>query len=226
MIFLCVFHVFFRLEPELSQEMSDILHEKRVMANFSDKSLSFQTDKILKILTKDRFYRKNLAENTLQSFIHKNFNENMPDRLKTFEKFAFSNVERDEHKYIKPLLTEIKTFKEPHGTMLVTDLWSKNLQKECLEKSNMWREKKMLEKYLFYKNKTQKKEKKKEISMDFQANFVKSLKKSEKKLVGLDKKAGNPLNIKKKQGDLEGGTENCGEAKDICKSLGKSCEKK
>lgn len=82
----------------------------------------------------------------------------MPDRLKTFEKFAFSNVERDEHKYIKPILTEIKTFKEPHGTMLITDLWSKNLQKECLEKSNMIQEKRMLEKYLFYKNKSKKKE--------------------------------------------------------------------
>lgn len=99
-----------------------------------------------------------MTENTLQSFIHKNFNEDMPDRLKTFEKFAFSNVERDEHKYIKPILSEIKTFKEPHGTMLITDLWSKNLQKECLEKSNMLKEKKMLEKYLFYKNKSKKTE--------------------------------------------------------------------
>lgn len=43
--------------------------------------------------------------------------------------------------------------KEPLGTMLITDLWSKSLQKECLEKSNMIKEKKMLEKYLFYKNK-------------------------------------------------------------------------
>lgn len=110
-------------------------------------------------MTKNKTKQKIHTENTLQLFIHKNFNEDMPDRLKTFEKFAFSNVERDEHKYIKPILSEIKTFKEPHGTMLITDLWSKNLQKECLEKSNMFREKKMLEKYLFYKNKSKKLEK-------------------------------------------------------------------
>lgn len=173
--------------------MSDFLHEKRVLANFSDKSLSFQTEKILQILTKDRFYRKNLAENTLQSFIHKNFNENMPERLKTFEKFAFSNVERDEHKYIKPLLTEIKTFKEPHGTMLVTDLWSKNLQKECLEKSNMLREKKMLEKYLFYKNKKGGKQRKNEVSVDFKGNLAGERKKVGRKLAGGEKKQGVSL---------------------------------
>lgn len=121
--------------------------------------MSQQTKRILEILSKERNKHKQLTENTLQSFIHKNFNEDMPDRLKTFEKFAFSNVERDEHKYIKPILSEIKTFKEPHGTMLITDLWSKNLQKECLEKSNMLNEKKMLEKYLFYKNKSKKIEK-------------------------------------------------------------------
>ena len=113
----------------------------------------------MEILSRERNKQKELTENTLQSFIHKNFNDDMPDRLKTFEKFAFSNVERDEHKFIKPILSEIKTFKEPHGTMLITDLWSKNLQKECLDKSNMLREKKMLEKYLFYKNKSKKTEK-------------------------------------------------------------------
>ena len=49
--------------------------------------------------------------------------------------------------------TRIGGGREPLGTMLITDLWSKSLQKECLEKSNMIKEKKMLEKYLFYKNK-------------------------------------------------------------------------
>ena len=139
--------------------MSDIQHKKRIKDYFSEKSLHLQTIRILEILSKEKSKQKRENENTLQTFIHKNFNEDMPDRLKTFEKFAFSNVERDEHKYIKPILSEIKTFKEPHGTMLITDLWSKNLQKECLEKSNMLREKKMLEKYLFYKNKSKKSDK-------------------------------------------------------------------
>ena len=140
-------------------EWSDLKHQQRFKEYFGDKSVTQQTAKIMEILCKERSKHKQMTENTLQSFIHKNFNEDMPDRLKTFEKFAFSNVERDEHKYIKPILSEIKTFKEPHGTMLITDLWSKNLQKECLEKSNMLKEKKMLQKYLFYKNKSKKTEK-------------------------------------------------------------------
>ena len=164
-----LFPDFFLKETQISQETSDFdheKHEKRIKdLYFSEKSLHLQTSRILEILTKEKTLQKKQIENTLQSFIHKNFNEDMPDRLKTFEKFAFSNVERDEHKYIKPILAEIKTFKEPHGTMLITDLWSKNLQKECLEKSNMLKEKKMLEKYLFYKNKSKKGDKREHLGI-------------------------------------------------------------
>ena len=65
-------------------------------------------------------------------FIKTNFRASNRPRLKTFEKFAFTTVERDDHKDIVPILDDLKTFKEPSGSMFVTDLWSKNLQREIL----------------------------------------------------------------------------------------------
>jgi hypothetical protein len=95
----------------------------------------------------------NESESIIKRFISQNFKGNLKDRLKTFEKFAFNNSEKDEQRYILPILNEMKSYREPAGTMLITDLWAKSMQRECLEKANMIKEKKILEKYLYYKTK-------------------------------------------------------------------------
>lgn len=86
-----------------------------------------------------------------REFIKTNFKDSNHLRLKTFEKFAFTSIEREDHKDIVPILEDLKTLKEPTGSMYVNDLWSKNMQREILQNCGFLEEKKRLEKYAFYK---------------------------------------------------------------------------
>ena len=90
---------------------------------------------------------------TSKSFVNKNFDKEVFPRLGTFEKFAFSSVERYDHPFLIPSLKDLKGPKEPSGTMLITDLWTKKIQRDCLNKSKMLNEKNKMEKFLYYKSK-------------------------------------------------------------------------
>jgi hypothetical protein len=95
-----------------------------------------------------------------KNFVNKHFDKDVFPRLNTFEKFAFSSVEKDDHPFLIPSLKDLKSTKEPLGTMLITDLWTKKLQRDCLNKSKMLNEKNKMEKFLYYtsKNITKKEE--------------------------------------------------------------------
>ena len=85
------------------------------------------------------------------SFIKNNFRDTNFERLRTFEKFAFTTIERDDHKDIVPILEDLRSLKERTGTMFVTDLWSKVHHKDVLQQSHLLEEKRRLEKFAFYK---------------------------------------------------------------------------
>ena len=104
------------------------------------------------------------------AFIKNNFRVMNFDRLKTFEKFAFTNIEREEHRDIVPILEDLRTYKERGGSMLVTDLWSKYHQKEVLAQCELLEEKNKLEKYAFYKVMQKKRAKKSEMQFPVMHN--------------------------------------------------------
>ena len=82
-------------------------------------------------------------------FIKKTFAKENHERLRTFEKFAFSSVERDDHKDLTFFLNEIKSPSEPTGSMNVVDLWPFQLQRAILKKTCLQNEKKMVEKFAY-----------------------------------------------------------------------------
>ena len=88
-----------------------------------------------------------------KNFVTKHFDKEVFPRLNTFEKFAFSSVEKDDHPFLITSLKDLKSTKEPSGTMLITDLWTKKLQRDCLNKSKMLNEKNKMEKLLYYTSK-------------------------------------------------------------------------
>lgn len=101
--------------------------------------------------------RHEQAHNELQhlrkdftSFIRTNFKPSNYSRLKTFEKFAFTSIERDEHKDVLPILEDLRTIKEAPGTMCTSDLWSKRMQRDLLFQTEFLAEKNKLEKFGFY----------------------------------------------------------------------------
>jgi len=91
-----------------------------------------------------------------QRFVKKSFPTDVQNRLKTFEKFAFSHMEREDHKDIVPFLNDLKPPTEPSGCMSIVDLWSKQLQRDVLKQSALYEEKKIVEKFGFYFHKNKK----------------------------------------------------------------------
>lgn len=84
-------------------------------------------------------------------FLESNFEDDMINRITTFQAFAFTTVEKDENKEIPVFFHETKKAKESAGSMGVVDLWSGRLRKELASRAGFSKEKKMVEKFLFYK---------------------------------------------------------------------------
>ena len=86
----------------------------------------------------------------MKTYIKKNFKV---DRIKTFEKFAFSSTEKEENKNILPILNEMRQPRECKGTMNVVDLWGRKLQRECLNETGLNNSKRKVQAYVYKKTK-------------------------------------------------------------------------
>jgi hypothetical protein len=81
-----------------------------------------------------------------QSFLRKYFEKVNLGRLRTFEKFSFSSIERDSGAF-RTNLAEIRG-EEPVGTLHIPDLWSDTQRVHCLKMANFDNDKRNFIKYL------------------------------------------------------------------------------
>ena len=91
-----------------------------------------------------------------RKFIKNTFAKENQERLRTFGKFAFSTVEKDDHKDIVPFLNDLRSPTEPRGSMNIVDLWPSELQRTILKQTSLQNEKRMVEKFSFYFSKFKK----------------------------------------------------------------------
>jgi hypothetical protein len=105
---------------------------------------------------------KHIMNWSLKRFIKSQFPQKMLKRLKTFEKFSFWR-EHYEKKTLELFLSEIRSFKQPKGTLKVNDLWTENMRKEMLERCSFTAEKTKLEMYHLAKDRINAQRKKHEI---------------------------------------------------------------
>ena len=59
----------------------------------------------------------------------------MADRLKTFYRFAYSSIDRDENYLVKNVFDEIFPRREVHGSMISLDFWSDGNHKNFMAKT-------------------------------------------------------------------------------------------
>ena len=138
----------FKLNPVLALDSTKVLNILRRKTGRNRSYLMVNQPQNLK----DTKVQSKL-ENEVQDFVRKHFKDDAKERIQTFEKFSFNHSERDDNRVVLTILNELKNPREPSGTMFVTDLWSKELQRECMERSSLVKEKKLVEKYLYYKTK-------------------------------------------------------------------------
>jgi len=102
----------------------------------------------------EKFHER--VKSTYSKFIKKNFDDGLVERLDTFGNFAFTSVEREENREIPVFFNETKRAKETLGTMGIVDLWSQRQRTDLVKRANFIEEKKMIEKFSFYRVKDRK----------------------------------------------------------------------
>ena len=91
---------------------------------------------------------RNINNPVFKNFLKKNFAEINLHRLKTFEKFAFTGLERETNILLKNNLTDMRGT-EPKGTFQCNDLWCGKDRVESLIMSKFRDDKKNFEKYVY-----------------------------------------------------------------------------
>ena len=135
-----------------------------------------------------------LIKPVYRKFIKRTFAKENQERLRTFGKFAFSTVEKDDHKDIVPFLNDLRSPTEPRGSMNIVDLWPSELQRTILKQTSLQNEKRMVEKFSFYFSKFRKnscKEQKPVIFSKKEENLYKNLIQMKNSKVEFAKKQAN-----------------------------------